>query len=384
MKKQLLFFIFFLGNLLAHGQSEYGILVISTLSPSVGWDGSHAGSMRLSIGGTVITKGVNTGSETEIEYDFFYVTDNPSTIEYYSSTAGNKNGTDCKLSKSTTYDKDSFARDYFGGCIGDFEVISLHIPDPEDTNQKCIEDVITLKNGWNWQYKYDNSSWTPFAAQFQDKASISFKIKDLGYSGQSKIYFQSGYKTNFTNTMPYDIIPCSSNLISTSNPNYTLCNYSNGDVTFTFSRPLEPGENYLFTRNPVGSNIVTSANSNDADKVEKISATTFKWKNIPPGNYEFKFQNQFENNTPSTLSPVTYFTITARQKVTFTTMPVQPNCSTDSGGILITAAGGTPPYFYILDNQTKKELTTNPYTIPMLSEGIHNVIVIDSNNCIEN
>ena len=162
-------------------EGEVRVGVISTLSPSRGWDGSHAGSLSLTLGNKSIFKSSSTSDEVEIEYDFFYVTDNPSKIDYRSATAGNKNDTDCQIKDSTPFNIATFSRDAFGGCIGDFEVLSMNIPLPvyPETNQKCVEDIITLKNGWNWQYQFDGAGWAPFPSQFQEKASISFQLKDL-------------------------------------------------------------------------------------------------------------------------------------------------------------------------------------------------------------
>lgn len=207
------------------------------------------------------------------------------------------------------------------------------------------------------------------------------------YSDNSGINTTTYFRAKFTGTQvytyhPFIFIPCSPNLDNISDPNLTTCNYSNGEVIFTFSRPIATGEKYLFNRNIVGSNFVTSATSDDSD-VEKISLTTFKWKNIPQGNYQFKFQTQFENKTPSTLSPITTFTITPREQLTFTLTDIQPQCSSDNGGVIVNAKGGTSPYYYILNNESKKLLIKNPETIILTTDGVYKVIVVDSNNCIE-
>ncbi|MFW0736263.1 hypothetical protein [Flavobacterium sp. T12S277] len=389
MIKKLLLFIFLLGNLFVYGQTDYGILVISTLSPSRGWDGSHAGSLSLTLGNHSIHKSSNTGDQEEIEYDFFYVTDNPTKIDYRSATAGNKNGTDCQIKDSTPFDITTFSRDGFGGCIGDFEVLSLNIPIPvyPETNQKCVEDVITLKNGWNWQYQFDGLNWAPFPSQFQEKASISFQLKDLpNYKTSGDVRFRAGYQQQFAKIVTYNIIPCSPRLDHTSDPNYTTCSYSNGSVTFTFSRPLETakGEKFLFNRVPVGNGNPSSATSEEPE-VEKISALSYKWKNIPAGVYNFKYQTQFGNNTPSTVSPVTKFEIKQRTALTFTATAVQPVCSTDEKGILITATGGSNSYYYLLDGEplAQKHAFTSPHTIKITIDGAHKVIVVDDSDCIE-
>lgn len=208
------------------------------------------------------------------------------------------------------------------------------------------------------------------------------------YSDNSGINKTTYFRAKFTGTQVYTYHPfifvfCSPNLNNTSDPNITFCNYSNGEVIFTFSRPLEVGEKYLFSRNPVGQDIITSSYSDDVTNVEKISATVFKWKNIPPGKYEFKYQTQFENNTPSSVGPTTFFTITPKEKLNFTLTAIQPLCNNSNGSIQVSATGGTPPYYYILDNETNKNSFTSPYLIPITREGNHSVIVVDSRDCIE-
>jgi SprB repeat len=211
------------------------------------------------------------------------------------------------------------------------------------------------------------------------------------YSDNSGINKTTYFRAKFTGTQVYTYHPfifvfCSPNLDNTSDPNITYCNYTNGEVIFTFSRPLEIGEKYLFSRNPVGQSIVTSSSSDDVANVEKISATVFKWKNIPPGTYEFKYQTQFENNTASSVSPTTFFTITPKEKLNFTVTAIQPLCNNDNGSIQVSATGGTAPYFYVLDNESlaNRHSFSGVYIIPdELSVGDHTVIVVDSHDCIE-
>jgi len=390
MDKKLFFFIFFLGSLLAHGQTEYAILIRSKINPRSVWptddnEGNH-----------YISAGINSCSidfygknDNAYKYCFFYVTGNPSELIFNEGMGASQI---CgSIRRTTPYNKDTFSYWYFNGCLADSEIMSMHIPE-QNITPKCNEDLITLKNGWNWRYQLQGGKWEDFPPQFQAKTSISFKIKDLpGYSNQLSIRFQTGYQGQFTNIVTYIIIPCSPDLSSTSDPNLTVCNYSNGEVTFTFSRPLENGEKYLFTRTLVGSGFVTSASSNDPN-VEKISALSYKWKNIPPGQYEFKYQTQFENNTPSTLSTISKFTIKPQTALTFTATAVQPACSTDKGGILISVQGGTSPYFYILNDETesvdgeivpKKIKLPDSNLIPITKDGDHTVKIVDSFNCEE-
>lgn len=247
---------------------------------------------------------------------------------------------------------------------------------------------------FSWEYSTNGVNFTPMNITTLPNQSFDFVKANYpalnNYSGTIifRVLIDSDPNSTdeniYSNVVTYNIIPCSPTLSTTSDPNITACSYSNGSVIFTFSRPLETGEKYLFNRNLVGNGSVTSATSNDPE-VEKISALSYKWKNIPPGQYQFKFQTQFGNGTPSTLSTVSNFTITPRTPLTFTATAVQPACSTDPKGILITATGGSNSYYYLLDGEplSQKHPFTNPYTINITTDGDHKVVVVDDSDCIE-
>jgi hypothetical protein len=338
-----------------------------------------------------------------VQYDLTNYPLNYTINSYYKVKPTQTGGPECRESDQGIINSPKSA--YFKLCHGESSFVLLDLPDPpKDPMGNCktisIPKQVHLSGAeYSWQYRKGlNGSWNYFTYNKEyNENGLSFspnKVSDLiNYTGYLYIRFVVTYENLETsdiesyvsNTSIYDIITCSPKLDSTSDPNFTICNYGNGEVTFTFSEPLETGEKFLFNRNPVGSpGIVVSAYSNEVDKVEKISPTTFKWKNIPAGNYEFQYQTLSENN-PSTMSPVTGFTITASKKLTFTATDIQPKCSTDKGSILITATGGTSTYFYILDNEplANKHPFTSPYTIQNLSDGNHSVIVVDSENCIE-
>jgi len=390
MKKKLLLFIFFLGSLFAHGQNEYAILIKSKITSNSVWPGNdYSGFHQITAGTNSCYIGFFEENYKDDLYCFFYVTGNPTELTFTEVLGGSPI---CgQIKRTTPYNKDTFPGWFFSGCLANSQIMPIHITKP-DTNPKCNEDLITLRNGWEWQYKLGDGKWNDFPAQFQQQSLISFKIKDLpGYTDQTTVHFQTGYQKQFTNIVTYTLIPCSPKLDNTSDENFTTCSYSNGGVTFTFSRPLENGEKYLFTRTLVGSGFFTSAPSNDPN-IEKISELSYKWKNIPPGQYEFKYQTQFENNTPSTLSTISKFTIKPQTALTFTATAVQPACSTDKGGIQISVQGGTAPYFYILNDETesidgeivpKKIKLPDSNLIPITTDGDHTVKIVDSFNCEE-
>ncbi|URC11010.1 hypothetical protein [Flavobacterium sp. B183] len=282
------------------------------------------------------------------------------------------------------------------------------LPEPDVyTNLFCDKKTLTAVScpgpyRFSWEYSTNGINFTPMNITTTPNQSFEFVKANYpalnNYTGTIifRVLIDSDPNAPdenvYSNVATYNIIPCSPKLSATSDPNYTTCSYSNGSVTFTFSRPLEPGEKYLFNRNAVGSTFITDATSNDPD-VEKVSALSYKWKNIPPGQYQFKFQTQFGNGTPSTLSAVTNFEIRQNTALTFWATAIQPECSNSLGFIEIHAAGGTSPYFYILDDQTevvngqtvpKKVGFSGYHQIPITADGGHKVVVVDASNCIEN
>lgn len=399
MIKKLLFFIFFIISCSTSAQ-EAAVLIKTTLGPFMGWDGSHGGNHSITIGVKRISKGSNTQSTVKIEYDFLYINDDPSEIVCRSSTVGNKDGADCRIGVderySIPYNKDTFTTGYFGGCFADSEIMGIHLAQPSDNN-KCVSELIALKNGWNWKYSYDAVNWIDFSAAYQEKRNISFKINELeNYTAKTKVYFKTGYGTQFTDFVTYNIIVCSPSLDGKPVATDTKCkNEASGNVTLKFMRDLETGEKFLFTiyYNKATPEFIKSIFVSRSE----ISNKTFIWNNLGEGSYIVKYQSQSDtdSNTTIGLSAIVTdsFTISSPTALKFSTHTLQPLCNNDKGAVEISASGGTPPYFYNLDNETeivggvtvlKKIQFVSPYTITDLADGNHTVKVIDNNNCIEN
>ncbi|WP_264523523.1 hypothetical protein [Flavobacterium sp. N502536] len=283
------------------------------------------------------------------------------------------------------------------------------LPEPNvDTNLFCDKKTLTAVScpgpyRFSWEYSTNGINFTPMNITTTPNQSFEFVKANYpalnDYTGTIifRVLIDSDPNAPdenvYSNVVNYYIIPCSPTLAATSDPNLTTCSYSNGSVTFTFSRPLETakGEKFLFNRVPVGNGNPSSATSNDPD-IEKISALSYKWKNIPVGLYNFKFQTQFGNGTPSTPSTISTFEIKKNTALTFWATAIQPECSGDRGFIEISATGGTSPYYYILDDQTevvngqtvpKKIRFSNGDKIPITTDGGHKVIVVDNSDCIE-
>jgi hypothetical protein len=393
IKKKLLFFIFFLANLFVHGQTEYAILVKSKITSNSVWPGNDYNGLHQ------ITTGTNSCSINFFEenykddlYCFFYVTGNPNELSFTEILSGSPI---CgQIKRTTPYNKDNFSYWYFGGCLANSEIMAIHIPELQkgETNSKCNEDIITLKNGWNWRYKLADGAWQDFPTQFQQQTSISFKIKDLpGYSNQLQVHFQAGYETQYTTIRTYTIIGCSPELVDKKpiTSNVKCSNESSGSATLQFKTELKDNQEFLFNLFVYNTDLKDFAFLSSASALKKdIDNNIYTWNNIAHGTYFIKYQAQTNTDTNdrvgSSAIKTDSFIIEDVQPLTFNLTGIQPKCSTDKGGVLITVKGGTPPYYYILNNETKKLLMKNPDTITLPKDGDHKVIVVDTNNCIEN
>ncbi len=381
-KKTLILLLFFICVAL-QGQTEYGILVETELYPFAEWNGSHGGSHSISVGNNTITKRSNVENDFVTEYDFFYVTNPiPTKITWSSRTVGNINETDCEREGETEYIPKKFDRVAFTGCNANSLIMGIYLP--QQISNSCKEDIITFNRGWNWKYSYDGISWNDFPSQYQAKRSISFKVKDLvGYKEQSKVYFKTGYNSNFTDFVVYDIFQCPPNLEGLPTVVKPFCyDANNGKVTFTFDRDLILDERFLL-------NLTQIVNGNNLPPIMKnVSMADFPnrqitFTNLTSGTYFLRYQT-FQNNglTPTSDNTSAPFSINQPSPLRFTITPVNPSCNGGNGEILINASDGTPPYYYSINNGTKTQFANGSKTIPV-PNGVYSIKITDENNCIE-
>jgi hypothetical protein len=353
MIKKLLFFLFFTANVTLQGQTKYGILVKTVLSPFMGWNGSHS----ITIGNKSINKGSNFEDVEVIEYDFFYVADNPTSITCLGGKVGNKDDSDCKTLKSIGYDKETFTSGSFYGCIADSEIMGIYLPQPINTTV-CKQNLITLTRGWNWQYSYDGIIWNNFPNNYQAKNAISFKLEDLpNYIGKLKLYIHTGYQNQFTDFIQYDIIPCSPNLVGEPLKVNTLCSYStNGQVTFTFDRDITDSER--FSLNIFDITIPTKPRL--VDEINIYSAgfphRKFTYSGLAKGEYFLRYQTFIGAQETSTADSPS-FTISNPPVFSFQALEGAPNCHDDFRIINIIPSGGTLPYYYKINTDPEIEFT---------------------------
>ncbi|MCV9926826.1 SprB repeat-containing protein [Flavobacterium sp. LS1R49] len=388
MEKKLLILLFFFISIVLQGQTKYGILVETALDPFLGWGGSHGGSHSIRVGNNAIYKSSNSQDVVVTEYDFFYVTaPYPSVITCTGGTTGNIDVPDCRQSSTIPYDPNTFDRSSFSGCIAYSKIMGIYLPQPVNSNA-CKEDVITFNRGWNWQYSYDGSNWVNFTSEFQAQRNISFKIKDLsGSEGKLKIYFRTGYVSingsKFTDQIVYDIIPCSPGLVGTPNKTNLSCNNgNNGQVTFTFDRDLIQNESFLL-------NLTQIVNGNNLPPITKnVSIADFPNRQITftglaSGTYFLHYQTFLNNGSnPTSDNTDNPFFIDQPTPLKFIITPTNPSCNGGNGEILINTSGGTPPYFYSINNGTKIQFANGSPIIPA-PNGLYSIKITDSNGCIE-
>lgn len=261
-----------------------------------------------------------------------------------------------------------------------------------------ICDVINL-SGARFYYSTNGTIWNSFSNNTtvesilgsNFRGSIKFKSDIDSYYASPKITMQSKIIT-------VNIIGCPPKF-DVNNPPVSKgvsCIYrSDGELTYSFDRPLGAGERFLFAYNIIGSSFVTSTYSDNPALVEVISPLKYKIKKLPAGNYNIKYQTIIGTTTPDPTKYVSApdFTIPSIEALSFTTTTTQPNCSTERGSVKVTVKGGTSPYYYVLDNQTevvggntidKKIAIPGNGLIDGLQDGDHTIKIVDSNGCIEN
>ncbi len=372
------------------GQNQHGVLVRTTLFPFMGFNGSHAGQHRITFGSNNLSFGSGAlGTQSTIQYKFFYVNDNPSSIICHASTAGNING-DCNENLNIIYNKDTFTNSYFGGCIANSSIMGIHILPPTTTTVPCVDDVITLNNGYNWQYSYDltnQNGWMDFPNQYQGQRNISFKINQLSnYIGKTIIHFRAGYLTQYTNIRTYNIISCSPNLVNRlpTIVDNRCSNGQSGSATFTFDRNLENGEYFLMTLNRYDTNGNLIVIESQQVTQSQFIGQQFTWANIASGNdYFLRYQTFSANGTQiGSVIDSGNFNITAPLPVIFSTnnlaTPTENvKCyGAATGKITVTASGGTSNLRYSKDGGATWQ-TSNLFT--GLAAGTYPILVKDIN-----
>jgi hypothetical protein len=294
----------------------------------------------------------------------------------------------------------NYSESYSGDCTGSGLMSNQVLTLPTATTNSFCDKITLIANGCTgtqrffWEYSTDGINYKETKVSTGVNENYVFvKSKYLPDNYSGNIYFRTlidsdPYTTAeniYSNTANYKITSCSPLLDGSPIAAKVKCNNeSNGSVTLKFLTDITDSQKLLLNLYQ-GSDFKYHKFVSSTDIVNK----TFTWDKLAQGTYTIKYQaqNNSENNTTVGALPVISpsFTIENVESLTFKSTAIQPACSTDKGAILITASGGTPPYYYMLDNETldNKHPFTSPHTILNLSDGDHKVIVVDSNNCIE-
>ena len=185
--------LFILGSLffsvIGYSQ-DFGLLFKTTLRPSnslpeLGHSGGHDYNTSLyknNVSALLGSKSfiTNRSITTSTNYEL-YKFSNPSFDRIELSFSGSivslkdaSNG--CNKSDNFELNNDDFIvgnRIFFSGCIGSTEVLTMYTEQPSD-NSICYTQNITLKYGYDWQYKLINGNWENFPASYQGKRIIEF------------------------------------------------------------------------------------------------------------------------------------------------------------------------------------------------------------------
>lgn len=379
MKK--LYFMFFISSITLQAQTEYGLLFDSDLYPREEQEMTN-GYYSISFNGDSFYLPPSQSYHPSSRQDFFYTTpDNLTKKIYFYSISTHR---ECDIHEETYIDLNSTSYNTsFNGCYASSNISLLHLTPKSSKANFCIDEIIEFDNGFNWQYSYDGQCWNKFPKQFQSFSSIAFKISELdGYDKKTTIHFQTGYKTQFTNIITYNIIPCSPKIESISDKNFTSCIYSkDGNLDIQFDRDLAKNESFLF-------NFYTTDNALIHNPPVSYDKNTRKYtfSGLAQGDYYLKYQTFIgEQQASINEKPYPIFTISPPSKFKFDIIETQPTCYKEQGIIKIQASGGTPPYYYSINNGA-----TIPFENPLTSyqninkpDGIYSIKVTDNKGCIE-
>lgn len=392
MKKFTFLMLVLLVNYAAYSQKEYGIVFDSNIDPRnelVQTVGYHQISFEYDL---LYLYPNPSYTPVYNQKDFFYVSPNLTTkkinFNFYSAHQS------CTIEKNIEFDivnntitGNNNGENYFMGCFATTDFFLIHATSTDALTSKCPEDVIELHNGWNWQYSFDGAKWENFVANFQEQRSIFFKINELaGFENKTKVFFQAGFGTQFTNVLPCDIIPCSPNVTGPIEKENTSCDYNNdGIVSLTFDRKLIENESFKFSFFKNNALITTPLYYVDTATNKK-----YTFSGLAAGNYYIKYQT-FIGSQPTSVNKEPYpsFTINPATPLTFELQnPKNPSCfGAEDGSVEVLITRGIPKFFEVDgDSVIPDELGPNLYRINNLKakpDG-HKIKVTDANNCIDN
>lgn len=265
-----------------------------------------------------------------------------------------------------------------------------------ETSTIGICSDVYLLSGFAHYYSIDNVNWNIVTNNIPFSFATFVTYNLLGQNFRGNLRIKSEIKTSYASPqltimskiINYNVIGCSPDLEHdpplVTNP---YCNNtSTGSIPLKFKSDIKDDEQLLL--NLFIKNTDTDPKFLLSKFVPKsaIINKEYTWTNIGAGNYIIRYQAQktTDNTTNVNSSAVTSkaFSIVNPSLFSFSAIETQAKCYGEKGTIIITASGGTPPYYYCLNDDPKIEFTS-PKTIDA-NAGDNYIKVVDSKSCIDN
>ena len=338
----------------------------------------------------------------------FDISDFPLTLSYsgYDSDyipGGNPNCNQRSTSYYTSTDFNNQILSSGGVCAGYYTLYPFYLSEPLGSNNLAVCDNLSYNLQRISKYSYrkaGTTDWVYFPAFFKNGDLFSFSPSNIPaletYSGildirgesspivnygQGCAFNQPPSYTVYTNTVTYNIIPCSPQIVDSPVLNQNLCSDSNnGSATFTFSRDLSDGEYFNMTYYQLLPNGSTALVSSEKVIKSQFTNRQFALQNLGEGTYYLRYQTFLNSPTnPTSDADSAPFTIIAPSKLVFTIPPPAQILCKDAatGSITVNATGGKTPYKYSLNNTTWQDINV----FDGLPAGNYTVYVKDANGC---
>ena len=304
----------------------------------------------------------------------------------------------------------------------------ITITQPDQNDIACNDIVIITNevsqgfssNSYIWQYHFGDSNWANFPDSYQGNSSLS--INSFFFNSYlGNVFIQVKSCSLVSNTVTYNVISCSPQLLEPVETKKTTCNYSeDGSFTFSVDRDLLDNEKLIATlyyEYITGYDLATNPQREITSlQVLPDGSFGYTWsEDLAPGVYQLKYQtlkggggiNPTDGSWAS-IVPSDEFTIGKPSKVNFEiTNTANQNCFKVNDGYIDISATGESDRFFLYqlkkdnviqifngtnwvnytgnnaDNETWFPFTNAQTTrISNLNKGAYSVKVRDSEECL--